>query len=339
MIKLTKQYSRERSLVYTYVWYIDDVETSNKWLNIPRKNMIYIREPNSGKVSVWYEDKEYEDFLEKSEKLISDAGVFKKIIDETEKELSLIKPIFDKNKIDNIDEFDFLFEHYTNFWINMYIPFYVPDFENATPEQKKICLDLRHKTEKYSDQFDQLAMDFIKKDKILEPIADVITPTETSKYFRGEKIDLDKVQKRKTRGVVLFNGELYYFDELPQILEKSGVELEQFSTEDVKEIKGSVAFKGKVTGKVRVVLEKSQLSMVQRGDILVAEMTSPEYLPYMEKSAAVVTDEGGITCHAAVVCREMKKPCVIGTKVGTRALKDGMEVEVDAEKGIVKILK
>ena len=62
-------------------------------------------------------------------------------------------------------------------------------------------------------------------------------------------------------------------------------------------------------------------------------------MPAMEKAAAFVTDEGGITCHAAIVAREMKKPCIIGTKIATKVLKDGDLVEVDAEKGIVRILK
>lgn len=68
-------------------------------------------------------------------------------------------------------------------------------------------------------------------------------------------------------------------------------------------------------------------------------MTSPWYLPAMKKATAIVTDEGGITCHAAIVSRELKKPCIIGTKIATKVLKDGDLVEVDANKGIVRIIK
>jgi pyruvate, water dikinase len=59
----------------------------------------------------------------------------------------------------------------------------------------------------------------------------------------------------------------------------------------------------------------------------------------MKKASAIITDEGGITSHAAIVSREMKKPCVIGTKIATKILKDGDLVEVDADRGIVNILK
>ena len=65
---------------------------------------------------------------------------------------------------------------------------------------------------------------------------------------------------------------------------------------------------------------------------------SGNFIGAMEKAAAFVTDEGGITCHAAIIAREMKKPCIIGTKNATKVLKDGDIVEVDANTGIVKII-
>jgi len=68
-------------------------------------------------------------------------------------------------------------------------------------------------------------------------------------------------------------------------------------------------------------------------------MTRPEFVPLMKKAAAIITDEGGITSHAAIISREMNIPCIIGTKIATKIFKDGDLVEVDADKGIVKILK
>ena len=67
-------------------------------------------------------------------------------------------------------------------------------------------------------------------------------------------------------------------------------------------------------------------------------MTTVDFVPLMQKACAIVTDEGGILCHAAIVSREMRKPCVIGTKVATKSLKDGDLVEVDAGKGVVNVL-
>jgi phosphohistidine swiveling domain-containing protein len=106
----------------------------------------------------------------------------------------------------------------------------------------------------------------------------------------------------------------------------------------VTEIKGSVANRGKVTGQVRV-LRISQVTDLKDGSVIVTGMTTPDFVPLMKKAIAIVTDEGGITSHAAIVSRELNIPCIIGTKIATKVLKDGMMVEVDAEKGIVKILK
>lgn len=85
-----------------------------------------------------------------------------------------------------------------------------------------------------------------------------------------------------------------------------------------KEVRGTVAYPGKAIGRVRILRFAPDVKKVQRGDILVATMTFPHYIAAMERAAAFVTDEGGILCHAAIVAREMKKPCIIGTKSATR---------------------
>lgn len=105
------------------------------------------------------------------------------------------------------------------------------------------------------------------------------------------------------------------------------------------ELKGAIAFNGVVSGMVKVVMTAHEINKIKKGDILVAPTTAPSFIFGMEKAAAFVTDEGGITSHAAIVAREMKKPCIIGTKIATKILKDGMMVEVDANKGIVRIIK
>jgi phosphohistidine swiveling domain-containing protein len=111
-----------------------------------------------------------------------------------------------------------------------------------------------------------------------------------------------------------------------------------FGKDKSKEVKGVVAYKGLVRGIVKIVRHPSEIEKVQKDDILVSQMTFPSFIAAMQKAAAFVTDEGSITCHAAIVAREMKKPCIIGTKNATKVLKDGDYVEVDANKGVVTIL-
>ncbi|MCA9351840.1 hypothetical protein KC866_00405 [Patescibacteria group bacterium] len=102
---------------------------------------------------------------------------------------------------------------------------------------------------------------------------------------------------------------------------------------------GAIGSKGFATGTAVVIDNINRLSEVKEGDILVASMTAPDYVPAMRMAAAVVTDEGGITCHAAVIARELNKPCIIGTKSATQIIKTGDVVEVDADNGIVTILE
>lgn len=107
----------------------------------------------------------------------------------------------------------------------------------------------------------------------------------------------------------------------------------------IKIIKGTTASLGKtVRGKVRII-NKDNMSRLKKGEVLVTTMTSPEFVPAMHRAAAIVTDEGGVLCHAAIVSREMGKPCIIGTRVATRDLKDGDFVEVNTTKGLVKKLR
>ncbi len=104
-------------------------------------------------------------------------------------------------------------------------------------------------------------------------------------------------------------------------------------------IKGKIAFAGVAKGRIKIVFTQRDFIKVRKGDILVTNMTSPAFVNLLKKTAGFITDEGGITCHAAIVARELKKPCIIGTKIATKVLQDGDLVEVDANKGIIKIIK
>ncbi len=109
----------------------------------------------------------------------------------------------------------------------------------------------------------------------------------------------------------------------------------------INELQGQPAFIGRAKGRVKVIRNLEDIKSFQRGRILVTTSTAPTHVPAMEKAAAIVTDEGGLLSHAAIVARELKKPCIIGTKHATKTLKDGDLVEVDASKstGFIKILE
>lgn len=103
-------------------------------------------------------------------------------------------------------------------------------------------------------------------------------------------------------------------------------------------IKGIIANPGIVRGPAKIILSRKDFNKIEQGDIVVASMTRPEFIQVLDKASAIITNEGGITSHAAIISRELKKPCIIGTKIATKVIKDGDSLEVDADKGIIKIL-
>ncbi len=156
---------------------------------------------------------------------------------------------------------------------------------------------------------------------------------------KGDVPEYNEVKKRTPGNYV------YYHDYLKNksyiITDKKEVKRIKnhfLSNKSLKTIKGVVAFKGKHKGRVRLVFSKKDLVKVRKGEILVARHTMPDYTIIMKRAGAIITDDGGITCHAAITARELSKPCIIGTKIATQMLKNNNLVEIDADKGVIKIL-
>ena len=162
---------------------------------------------------------------------------------------------------------------------------------------------------------------------------------EIKEAYENKKVDKNIIQERKRAFSIYRNNNETYLvtgDELKSL--ENYFELNE-KIENVQEIKGNIGNKGKVTGRVVIVFTPKDQAKLEKGMILVAPETTPDFIPVMGKASAFITDLGGITSHAAIVAREMNKPCIIGTKIATKVLKDGDLVEVDAEKGIVRIIK
>lgn len=159
---------------------------------------------------------------------------------------------------------------------------------------------------------------------------------ELREMLLHKKFDRKKLQQRKIHSVIIQNREGWHVFE--------GKEVDRLfdalfsSDKKVFEIKGMCASLGKAVGRVRIIQKIHDFVNMQDGDVLVTSMTRPEFVPVMKKACAIVTDEGGITSHAAIVSRELGIPCLIGTKTATRTLHDGEMVEVDATNGTVRLL-
>ena len=164
----------------------------------------------------------------------------------------------------------------------------------------------------------------------------LLTEDEVPAVLEGEPLP-PNLPARRRHAIMVIEGHTHYFygqavDQIEAILYKD-------TYSGIRELKGTTGFRGVVRGKVKVLLTDRELGKLDKGDILVANLTNPNYDPAFGIVAGVITDEGGILCHSAIMAREFRIPCIIGTKIATRALKDGDMVEVDATMGVVRIIR
>ena len=175
----------------------------------------------------------------------------------------------------------------------------------------------------------------------LNDILYLVLPEIVELLKNNKKADKKLIQKRKKyRAVLLLNNEILIREgSAAQKIEKKYIAKEIAVKNNIKQIKGIVAYSGKCIGKAIIIRSIKDINKFKKGDVLITHDGSAELTIFLKNAGAIVTNEGGMICHAAIVAREMNKPCIVGTKIATKVFKDGDLVEVDADKGIVKILK
>lgn len=173
---------------------------------------------------------------------------------------------------------------------------------------------------------------FSKKSKI--PIS--LLKEATAEEIINQNFSKENLKRRQKGCFCIYNkkdeGIFHYGQEADKILKIVNGHIAGL------DFRGNVACKGKVRGFAKIILNKKDFHKMKQGDILVAIMTRPEYVPLMKMAGAIVTDEGGIASHASIVSRELGVPCIVGTQQATSILKDGMEIEVNANHGLIKII-
>ncbi|MFH1253702.1 MAG: PEP/pyruvate-binding domain-containing protein [Candidatus Uhrbacteria bacterium] len=280
-----------------------------------------------------------EKFLDKAVKLLSDIQTeFEKFFETPEQEA--LTP----EKWSRFLEIHRLYQPY--FLGVLWAPNELENFNVPTNLYEKIfavCESTRKRSESVFpllEKFLQKLFKFIAaKEKINENFLRAILPEEFTAYINGQGLPDEKILKsRYDYSAVLATkdkNELLLNIEARQLIER----IAKINTEGINEIRGTVANQGIVTGKARLVFMEQDLNKVQVGDIIVTTMTRPEWVSVMKFAGAYVTDAGSVLCHAAIVSREFNKPCIISTKIATKVLHDGDLIEVDADSGIVKIIK
>lgn len=146
--------------------------------------------------------------------------------------------------------------------------------------------------------------------------------------------------KSRGRGLLFINDKrIIYSSDRARQIEKLIMGRFKKDFKKLKGFKGLAVSGGVFTGRVKRILNLNKLNECQQNDVLVTIMTRPQFNKFIKRVAAIITDEGGILCHASILAREFNIPCIVGTKIATKVLKDGDLIEVDANKGIVRKLK
>jgi phosphohistidine swiveling domain-containing protein len=168
-----------------------------------------------------------------------------------------------------------------------------------------------------------------------------LTPLELIGLLRGNSISAELLNER-------FNFSIYYSSaKIPSDLFLVGERAQAFIAKlniikeeiaDVKMLAGDCASPGRARGEAKVINVIADMDKMKVGDILISVATTPDLVPAIKKASAIVTDVGGITCHAAIISRELGIPCVVGTKIATKVITDGMLLDVDATHGKVDMI-
>lgn len=219
---------------------------------------------------------------------------------------------------------------------------------NVTKIENKLSPSLKNKTIKFREYFDEVKyradeflMNYLKM-TLPAKLYEFVNVMTIDEAFGGKKVS-ERELKRRLGGFAYFDGQIIYPEQYDAFFASNFMKIvlkgsENAAAANAKFLSGSVAFSGIVRGKVKIVFSENDLKKVKKGDIIVSAMTVPTYIEAMKIAGGIVTDEGGTVCHAALISRELKKPCIVGTKLATVVLKDDMLVEINTDDRKVYIL-
>lgn len=336
MQKYTKVYTRENTLFSIQAWEEHQCHRVEKYLgqNVP----LSIFDAHNGVVSVYYHENISEIWsnliLKKAEE---DSSAIESLMNLYALQIDKLEEIWKRGMVNSKEELVEFFDSMAEAWIGLSVSYTLPDIKNLSKEFQDLGMTLRKRSADFLDASDKVVYKSLKQ---LYPELNDLVRYISIEEIRSNTLPSVETLEERQKHYIYFNFEVITGVDAQSIAEKNDIEIvEEKVPENITELRGQTAMQGKVGGKVRVLQSKAQIKELLEGEILVIAMTTPDYLPAMNKAAAFVTDEGGITCHAAIVAREMGKPCIIGTKIATKVLKTGDEVEVDADNGVVRIKK
>lgn len=334
-----KLFSRDFSLPSIEAWVRGESTNPKGWTREKQPYLPYIITERSDDTVHFYYDLEGVEWVQNL--LVKLAHEDKDFLEKVEKtvlvKLKFIRPIYEKEEAIDLNKLKrFLIELEEGY------PWFEAMWWFCQMDNKKLVglnLENMQRTRALTDILCNASDTVIRKSlaKIYPDLKDLSSVLKTSEILSGRVPSKSELNERY-KGYFFANNQLFIGKTLKDIEKHFDVKFKFEAVAKIRQLKGYVAQRGKIRGFVRRVMGHKQIADVKEGEILVSPMTIPDFLPAMKKAAAFVTDEGGILCHAAIVAREMGKPCIVGTKFATQLLRDGHFVEVDANHGAVTIL-
>jgi phosphohistidine swiveling domain-containing protein len=329
-----KAYTRENTLFSIQVWEEHQVNLLPNYLGEPAPISIF--DTYGGVSRVYFHENIWAIWqnliLEKAKK---DIAVIESLVTSYAKQVDELEAVWKKGSFDSREELVAFFNVMAQTWVGVSVTYTLPEVEHIDQKYQDLGMELRTRSADFLDATDHVVLATLTK---LYPGLGDLVKYISIEELRSNTLQTREVLETRKQHYIYFKFELYTTTSVEELAKRNDIFIkEDVVPEGIRELRGQTAMKGTVRGKVRVLHSKSEISTLKAGEILVTAMTTPDYLPAMHRAAGFITDEGGITCHAAIVAREMKKPCVIGTKIATQALKTGDTIELDADQGIIRL--
>lgn len=353
---VSKFWEREYTIFTMSAWRLTFGAFNSKWL----KNCFSISICFYSKgVATHFRSRQEEEDLEAwiGEKMIHNKSVLKKVVNSHtkggERLKNLYKQIDRKNKfeIKFVKDFNESFGKFVVF--NTFVqrvPDYISKTKNKSRKYKNIAnLLIRSRTKyepvigNYEKYLDKLCKKIGEERKIKNPeLLKMLTIDEFIDFLETNQLPGDLEQRYNMSALIILpQPRLLIGQPAANLFKKLKNQEDKFNKSlfKDKEIKGIPIYAKKIKGRVQVIKDLKDLTKFKKGNILVTPTTLPPYNNILITAKGIITDEGGLLSHAAVISREFKIPGIVGTRVATQRLKTGQLVELDAIKGVVKILE
>ena len=323
---------RDGSLIGFQAWNVGDLEELRKWIGWGFERHYFVNE--GGLITLFYDKENYDRFEDILAERLADKEFFNRLVRDFIEQVNLGRELIKKEL--GKQEVIALYKIMVKCWPGTTIFDEISNYVEMVGGDEEIInriLELRRDHGEFLYEVEPIISEAISLlYPELEGFEEVILIQEISRESFPTQQELEKRRKN----YILYEHFLETDKSFSELVQEHELEVVWKGLNLDNEVRGDVAMRGKARGKVKIILKYEDIYDVDPGDILVASMTTPDHITAMEKADAFVTDEGGIACHAAIIAREFRKPCIVGTGNATKVFKNNDLVFVDADEGIVK---